>query len=99
MTGYSNAAADAPWDLFLVRLDAEGRFEPGVARFGGPGNENGAVVRALADGSLLVGGYAGEGGRFDPVVMRVTAPALRPADGWARRSLTLTARAPRPAAP
>lgn len=76
LVGYTRSLGAGDWDLFLARLDRDGRFEPYVTRFGGPADDHGTTVLPLADGSLLLGGYAQglDAGGQDAFVMRITAP-------------------------
>jgi hypothetical protein len=76
ITGYTKSAGAGGWDLFIARLDEQGRFEPHLTTFGGTGDDHGTVAVPLTDDSLLVAGYAqglGGGGQ-DAFVMRVTVP-------------------------
>ncbi len=89
IVGHSRSAGAGGADLLLARLDAEGRFEPGVITFGGPGNDHGTAIHPLAGGALLVAGYSdgiGRGGQ-DAFVLRLDGP------GWQDPSATFTRRA------
>jgi eukaryotic-like serine/threonine-protein kinase len=92
ITGYTQSAGAGGWDLFVARLDRNGRFEPYLTTFGGPADDHGTVVQPLPDGSLLIGGYAqglGLGGQ-DAFVMRVTVPKWsKPARGMRRQSIAV----------
>jgi hypothetical protein len=77
--GYSKSAGAGGWDVVVTRLDATGAFEGGATTLGGEKDDNGAAIRPLADGSLLIGGYSrsfGHGGE-DAFVARITAPDWR----------------------
>lgn len=76
ITGYSKSAGAGGYDIFIARLDKDGGFEEKFATIGGPGDDNGTVIRPLDDGTLLLGAYSanlGQGGQ-DAVVMRIAEP-------------------------
>jgi hypothetical protein len=75
LTGYTKSAGAGGWDLFVARVDPSGVFEPFLATFGGPADDHGAAILPLADGTLVVAGYAqlGSSGQ-DAFVMRIAAP-------------------------
>ena len=77
ITGYTKSAGAGEWDVMLTQLDAKGSFRDAVVLLGGPRDDNGAAVRPLADGSVLVGGYSSNlgGGGQDAFVARLEAPA------------------------
>jgi len=79
IVGYTKSAGAGGWDVIVTRVDAKGSFEGGVTTLGGDQDDNGAAIRPLADGSLLVGGYSrsfGHGGE-DAFVARIAAPDWR----------------------
>lgn len=90
IVGHSRSAGAGGADLLLARLDADGRFEPGVITFGGPGNDHGTAILPLAGGALLVAGYSdgiGRGGQ-DAFVLRLEGAGwLQPSAAFVRREV------------
>lgn len=85
VTGYSTTVlkdgeGQGPWNMFLTRVDATGRFEGPMTFLDGGGDEHGTVIFPLPDGGVLLGGYAGPAGLTgeDPIILR-----LSPLD-WSR---------------
>jgi len=77
IVGHSASAGAGGSDLLLVRLDANGRFEPAAVTIGGPADDNGTALLPMADGSLLLAGYSnglGRGGQ-DAFVLKLTRPS------------------------
>jgi hypothetical protein len=91
IVGYTKSAGAGGWDIIVTRLDANGSFEGGVTTLGGEQDDNGAAIRPLADGSLLVGGYSrsfGHGGE-DAFVARIARPEwTRPHAKFVRTKVT-----------
>jgi hypothetical protein len=80
MIGYSKSAGAGGWEIMIAALDARGSFQDGVLLLGGSRDDNGAAIRPLADGDLLIGGYSDTlgNGPADAFVARLSAPALAP---------------------
>jgi len=89
VTGYATAVirdgeGQGPWDIFLTRVDAAGRFEGPAISFDAGGDEHGTVVFPLPDGGALIGGYAGPAGAGgeDPIILRIAPPDWDIAPMW-----------------
>lgn len=91
VVGYTKSAGAGGWDVIVTRLDANGSFEGGATMLGSEKDDNGAAIRPLADGSLLVGGYSrsfGHGGD-DAFVARIAAPEWKkPHPAFRRKVIT-----------
>jgi len=92
--GYTRSAGAGGWDVIVTRLDKEGSFEGGVTTLGTEKDDNGAAIRPLSDGSLLIGGYSrsfGHGGE-DAFIARISAPHWKtPHPAFARKRVFLEA--------
>jgi hypothetical protein len=95
IVGYTKSAGAGGWDIVVTRLGKEGSFEGGVTTLGTDKDDNGAAIRPLADGSLLIGGYSrsfGHGGE-DAFIARISAPQWkRPHPDFARKTVFPEAR-------
>lgn len=90
IVGHTRSAGAGNADLLIARLDAEGRFEPGVIVMGGPGNDHGTAILPLANGALLVAGYSDAigRGRQDAFVLRLEGAGWQEANAaFARRGV------------
>lgn len=78
ITGYTRASDAEDWDISLVALGADGRFQPGAALISSEGDDNGTCVLPLAGGDLLLCGYSTSlgGGAQDAFILRMRAPDL-----------------------
>ena len=90
VVGYTKSTGAGGWDVIVTRLDKNGSFEGGVTTLGTDKDDNGAAIRPLADGSLLVGGYSrsfGHGGE-DAFIVRISAPQWKkPHADFARKRI------------
>jgi hypothetical protein len=77
--GYTKSAGAGGWDVMLTQLDARGSLRDAVVLVGGPLDDNGAAVRPLDDGSVLIGGYSNNlgGGSQDAFVAKLGAVEWR----------------------
>jgi len=95
IVGYTKSAGAGGWDIIVTRLDKDGSFEGGVTTLGTDKDDNGAAIRPLADGSLLIGGYSrsfGHGGE-DAFIARISAPRWnKPHPDFARKTVFPEAR-------
>jgi len=90
IVGYTKSAGAGGWDVIITRLGKDGSFEGGVTTLGTDKDDNGAAIRPLADGSLLIGGYSrsfGHGGE-DAFIARISAPQWKkPHPDFVRRTI------------
>ena len=88
--GYTKSTGAGGWDIIITRLDKDGSFEGGATTLGTDKDDNGAAIRPLPDGSLLIGGYSrsfGHGGE-DAFIARISAPDWKkPHPGFVRKSV------------
>jgi hypothetical protein len=86
VTGYATGGPDQPWDMFLTRVDRDGRFEGPVVLLDSGGDDRGTAALPLPDGTLLLGGYSAlvGGAGEDPVILRLGPPRWETAEAWRR---------------
>ena len=75
IVGQTTSTGAGGQDALLVRLDPDGRFEPGAVLLGTTAADRGTALLPLTGGAVLVAGFSAGAGE-DAWVLRLSAPAF-----------------------
>jgi hypothetical protein len=88
IAGQTTSVGAGGIDMLLARLDAKGRFDPGVITLGSAADDNGTAALPIGGGAMLVAGYSNGAGRGqDAFVARIDGAKWQaPNPAFTRRS-------------